>query len=138
MASRRTASGLAAAAGTDVSQQGVQLLRALSRHGELPVARLARAAQMDLGAVSRQVRRLEGDGLVRRSADDDDGRVVRISLTTGGADLARRIHEVGVGHLADALAGWDPRDVERLTTLMGRLVDDLVATPIPTDLVEAS
>ena len=66
MSSRQASSRIAAAAGADLNQQGVQILRALYRHGEQPIAGLAAVAHMDISAVSRQLRPLEEAGLVRR------------------------------------------------------------------------
>lgn len=130
MGSRQVSSRLADAAGAEVSQQGVQLLRALLRHGELPIAGLAAAAHMDISAVSRQLRPLEEAALVRRQAAADDGRVALVELTPAGARLARRIRQVGLRHLAESLSDWSDRDRDQLATLLGRLVDDLQATEI--------
>jgi hypothetical protein len=37
-----------------------------------------------------------------------------------------------VRHLETALDGWSEADGRKLAALLGRLVDDLVATPVPT------
>ena len=97
--------------GRDVSRQGLHLLRSLLRSGEVPVARLATVADMDIAVVSRQLRLLEGAGLsVAGPAEPGDGRVALVSLTSSGARLARRIREVGLRHLAHSLADWPPDD----------------------------
>lgn len=132
MGSRQVSSRLAEAAGARVSQQGVQILRVLLRHGEQPVAGLAAAAQMDISAVSRQLHPLEDAGLVRRGTAADDGRVALVSLTPAGRRLAERIREVGVQHLRDSLRDWSAADTRHLARLMSRLVDDLQQTEVPT------
>ena len=131
LSSRQAASRLVEVAGVAVSQQGVVLLRALRRSGQVPAAALAAAAGMDLAAVSRQVRVLEEAGLVCRSADPDDGRVVRLDLTPDGRVTAERLHHIGARHLEQALATWSEDERARLATALTRLVDDLVATPLP-------
>jgi DNA-binding MarR family transcriptional regulator len=131
LASRQATARVTAAANVDVSQQGAALLRTLLRNGRLPMAALATAAAMDLGAVSRQVRVLEGAGAVRRSSDPSDGRVARLELTPKGRRMAEGLRAVGVRHLETALSGWSEADGRTLATLLGRLVDDLVATPVP-------
>jgi DNA-binding MarR family transcriptional regulator len=131
LASRQATSHVTAAAKVDVSQQGAALLRTLLRSGRLPMAALASAAAMDLGAVSRQVRVLEGLGAVRRSGDPDDRRVARVELTPKGRRMAEGLRAVGVRHLEAALSEWPEGDGRRLAALLGRLVDDLVATPVP-------
>ena len=130
MGSRQVSGRLSEAAGADLGQQGVQLLRVLLRVGELPIAGLAAEARMDIAAVSRQLRVLEQDGLVRRSAAADDARVALVALTPAGAEVARRLREVGLRHLDESLSGWSLRDREHLARLLGRLVDDLQATEI--------
>lgn len=130
-ASRQVTSRITTAAGVEVSQQGATLLRALLRGGQQSMATLAHSAAMDLGAVSRQVRLLEDAGTVRRLRNPNDGRVALLELTAEGTRIAERIKAVGVQHLEDALRGWTKSDQRTLATLMGRLVDDMVATPVP-------
>src|SRR4051794_38463525 len=99
MGSREVSSRIAGAAGAEVTKQGVQVLRALYRFGEQPIAGLSSLAHMDIAAVSRQLRLLEDAGLVKRAAAADDGRVALVSLTPSGRRIAKRIREVGLRHL---------------------------------------
>jgi DNA-binding MarR family transcriptional regulator len=130
LGSRQVATRITTAAGVDVSQQGVTLLRALLREGRQSIATLAGTAAMDLGAVSRQVRQLERSGAVRRSRSPADGRVALVELTPTGRRAAERIRDVSVRHLEAALGGWSAAEERALAALMQRLVDDLVATPV--------
>jgi DNA-binding MarR family transcriptional regulator len=130
MGSRNVSSRIADAAGADVTKQGVQILRVLYRLGKQPIAALAAAAHMDVAAVSRQVRLLEGAGFVQRAATAHDGRVALVSLTPTGRRVAKRIREVGLSHLATALQDWKPRERAELARLLTKLVEDLVATEI--------
>jgi DNA-binding MarR family transcriptional regulator len=133
LASRQVASRIITVAGVDVTQQGMALLRVLLRDGRQSIATLAASAAMDLGAVSRQLRLLEDAGVVRRSRDPADGRVALVDLTARGRGAAERIRAVSVGHLAEALRDWSVSDQRALAGLIGRLVDDLVATPVRPD-----
>jgi DNA-binding MarR family transcriptional regulator len=130
MGSRHVSSRIADAAGAQVTKQGVQILRALYRSGKQPIAVLATAAHMDIAAVSRQLRRLEDVGFVQRATTARDGRVALVSLTASGRRVAKRIREVGLRHLTNALHDWDPRDRTELARLLTKLVDDLMATDI--------
>src|SRR5215212_1802192 len=130
MESRQVSSRIADAAGADVTKQGVQVLRALYRFGSQQIAELASLAHMDVSAVSRQLRLLESSDLVKRAAVDGDGRAALVSLTPRGRRVAKRIREVGLRHLTNALHDWDPQDREELARLLSRLVDDLMATEI--------
>jgi DNA-binding MarR family transcriptional regulator len=130
MGSRQVSGRLSEAAGADLGQQGVQLLRVLLRVGELPIAGLAAEARMDIAAVSRQLRVLEQGGLVRRATAVDDARVALVTLTPEGTSLAKRLREVGLRHLGESLSTWSRQDRDDLARLLGRLVDDLQATEI--------
>jgi DNA-binding MarR family transcriptional regulator len=126
-ASRKVHAALAEATEVDLSQQAVQVLVALD--DTLPVAQLARAARMDIGAVSRQLRVLEDEGFLKRSPSPDNASVVLVSSTARGRAVAARITASRNDHLARALTAWSPDDRVALATLLGRLVDDLQATP---------
>jgi DNA-binding MarR family transcriptional regulator len=130
-ASRQVATRITTAAGAEVTQQGATLLRALLRGGRQSVVELGHSAAMDLGAVSRQVRLLEKAGAVQRLRSPDDGRVALLELTADGTKVARRIRAVGVQHLERALVDWSDADKRSLASLLGRLVDDMVGTPVP-------
>lgn len=129
LSSRRVSSAMATSAGVEIGQQGVQLLRAMRDGAARPVAETARAARMDVGAASRQLRKLDDAGLLEREQSPDNASVVLVRLTEEGAALARRIHEVTGRHLRDALDAWTPDEREQLGALLGRLVEDLQRTP---------
>lgn len=130
MSSRRVAAELATAAGTDLSPQGIRLLRTLQRNGRLPIARLATHSEMDLAAVSRQLRTLEDRGLVMRTPAPEDQRVHLVALSRRGRSVADRLRRVGVQHLSDSLAGWTTEDRRQVALLLTRLVDDLQRTAV--------
>ncbi len=129
LSSRRVSSSLADAADVGVSQQGVQLLRALRDGVPRPVAEAARGARMDVGAASRQLRKLDAAGLTERAVSSDNASVVLVKLTGRGMALAMRIQAVNDRHLRDALAGWTNDEREQLGRLLMRLVEDLQQTP---------
>jgi len=126
-ASRKVHAALLDAIGIDLSQQAVQVLSVLD--GTLPVAQVAHAARMDVGAVSRQLRGLEDEGYVTKTPSPDNASVVLVTATARGKALADRIRASRNDHLERALADWTATDRRALANLLGRLVDDLQATP---------
>jgi DNA-binding MarR family transcriptional regulator len=126
-ASRRVHAALSEATGVDLPQQALQVLSALD--GTMAVAELARAAHMDVGAVSRQLRLLDDDGYVQKSASPDHGSIVLVRATARGKAVARRVFDVRNRHLERALDDWPAADRHELASLLQRLVDDLQATP---------
>jgi DNA-binding MarR family transcriptional regulator len=129
LASRRVFSQLAAAAGVELSQQAVQVLRVLDRHQARSVAEVARAARMDVGAVSRQLATLQERGLASRRPSRAHGSVVLVTATPRGERVVARVSAVQGRHLREALAEWSEDDRAQLGQLLGRLVDDLQHTP---------
>ncbi len=128
-ASRKVHAQRGAAAGVVISQPGVSLLRRLPEEEELAIGELARLTQMDAAAAGRQIRLLEEDGLVERTRDTGDGRIVMVRMTAEGARVRHRLSKVGEHHLADALSDWSTGDRRQLATLLPRFVDGLRATP---------
>jgi len=129
LSSRRVHAGMAGAAGVTLPQQAMNVLRALGDRDPLPVGDLARAARMDPGAVSRQIRVLEEAGYVERRDSPQHGSIVLVVATPEGRDVARRFERVRHAQLSRALADWTDDEREQLGRLLLRLVDDLQSTP---------
>lgn len=129
LSSRRLNAGAAEAAGIALTQQAIEVLRALDPTAPMPVGDLARAARMDTGAVSRQVRVLEEQGYVERRASADHGSIVLVGATPLGRAAAARYERVRNLQLLRALAEWAPEERLELGRLLVRLVDDLQAIP---------
>lgn len=91
--------------------QWVPLLKLHLGHAAT-VAELARSCEVDAGAMTRMLDRLEAKGLIRRERSTEDRRVVNIALTQEGVQAARQIPaalcEVQNAHLAGvSRAEWD-------------------------------
>jgi DNA-binding MarR family transcriptional regulator len=94
----------------------------LSHHPECnTVAALARQLEMDPGATTRALDRLEAKGLLRRERSATDRRVVHVVLT----DEGRRLAEVVPGVLCEVfnahLTGFTAAEFETLLGLLQRL-----------------
>ena len=124
-ASRRVYANQAEAAGVSMSQPAYVLLRRINQDGPLPMGELARRTHMDAGATARQVGQLERDGLVRRYASVEDGRVSLVVATPAGIRVHQRVAAVLHRHMVDVLARWPERDRQEFAQLMGRFVEDL-------------
>jgi len=117
-----------AAAGADRDRAALVLLFPLVRLGPLRQGALAELVHADPSTVSRHVAALVERGLVRRVADESDGRASRLVVTDEGhaaLDALRRERE---SHLERVTADWTATDLAAFTTLFGRLLDDLSAT----------
>ena len=71
-----------------------QMLTELAQVEMASVAELARRLRVDKGWVSRTLAALEGEGLIVKRSDSDDGRLVSVSLTGAGRERAAEVDRV--------------------------------------------
>jgi DNA-binding MarR family transcriptional regulator len=91
------------------------------------VAELARHCQLDTGAMTRLLDRLEAKGLVARVRSAEDRRVVNLELTPDGREAARQIPEV-LCYLQNAfLQGFTTEEWQQLKDLLRRVLDNGLA-----------
>jgi DNA-binding MarR family transcriptional regulator len=108
------------------------LLFPLVRLGPLRQGALAELVHADPSTVSRHVAVLIEHGLVQRVADPTDGRASLLVVTEAGREALEQLRTEREAHLARVTAGWSAADLHALTSLFGRLVDDLAGS-LPTE-----
>ena len=99
----------------------------LSRGDVGTAAEMARVCELDAGATTRLLDRLEDKGLVQRERSDEDRRVVNLSLTREGRQAAKVVPEVLSRVHNGALAGFTPEEWETLKSLLRRMLANLDA-----------
>ena len=88
------------------------------------VAELARACQLDAGAMTRMLDRLEAKGLCRRIRSVEDRRVVNIELTDEGQVTAKGIPSV-LSRVQNAhFAGFSVEEFETLKGYLRRVLSN--------------
>jgi len=114
-------------AGVALDRASTPLLRVLADAPEpVRLGALADRLAVEAPHVTRQVQRLERDGLVERVPDPDDGRAQRVRITAKGAEIVECVRAVGRRQMAEALAEWSDEDRHRLAVLCHRMVDDFL------------
>jgi len=108
------------------------LLFPLVRLGPLRQGALADLVHADPSTISRHVAVLVEKGLVRRVADESDGRASRLVVTDEGLRTLETLRSEREAYLRGITADWSEADLATLTELFGRLLDDLAAS-LPTD-----
>lgn len=111
-----------------VSRHGLQAVHArivlylahANRYSNTPLA-VADYLGLTKGTVSQSLILLENKGLLARTADAHDGRVVRLVLTEAGRSLARAVEDESVARLADAARGLPEGLLDALTGVLRRL-----------------
>lgn len=91
------------------------------------VAELARECELDTGAMTRLLDRLEAKGLCRRVRSVSDRRVVHIELTDEGRAAAREVPEILSLVQNEHLAGFSNEEWEQLKGYLRRILDNAQA-----------
>ena len=97
------------------------ILEALLNKGPMLVNEIGRRIELTSGSITTAVDRLEAQGLVERSADEDDRRARRVSLTRTGRALITRIFDDHKAHLDAAASGLTRAEREALIGLLKKL-----------------
>ncbi|WP_448615377.1 MarR family winged helix-turn-helix transcriptional regulator [Modestobacter sp. URMC 112] len=103
------------------------LLFPLTRLGPLRQGALAELAHIDPSTVSRHVTLLVERGLVRRVADEQDGRASRLVVTADGEAVLDAMRRERDSLLERVTAEWPPGERAAFTRQLHRFVQDLTA-----------
>ncbi|WJS86850.1 MarR family winged helix-turn-helix transcriptional regulator [Paracoccus sp. TOH] len=117
--SRRFAALYAAEAGLTVPEWRV--LAHLDHSGAVSVRDIHARVNLDKSMVSRAATRLQEAGLVRKSGNETDRRLVVLELTDEGRALMARLGQIAAGFQAELLAelGDDAAALDRALTRLG-------------------
>ena len=99
-------------------------LRALEA-GPLTMGTLSKLLFIGDSSTSELVAKLEADGLVRRERSASDNRVVHVSVTDAGRDVADRTPLAGMPLLRERLRDLDTAELRRISRAVGRILDVL-------------
>lgn len=111
-------------AGHDLSFSQYIVLKKLAT-GTSSATELARAAELNPGAMTRLIDKLIARGLVIRHTDPGDRRAVRIDLSDAGQAIWRDIDQCGNRVRERAMAGMDESERRQLIRLLERTRDNL-------------
>jgi DNA-binding MarR family transcriptional regulator len=93
--------------------------------GIASVTDLARAAELNPGAMTRLLDKLEAKGLIVRADDPADRRALHIHLTEAGTAIWRDIYQCGARVRERALSGVSDAEREQLMRLLEQVRDNL-------------
>jgi DNA-binding MarR family transcriptional regulator len=126
---RRTGDGPAGhAALPDAVFELLDVLAAAAERGEsLTVTDVASQLDVDQPRASRLAGLALDAGLIRREADQRDGRRSLLELTADGTGALEGIHDFRRRVIARATTGWSDADRAALARLLPRFVDDFGA-----------
>ena len=102
------------------AQLGI-FLRMLHGHADT-AADLAREMGIDTGAMTRALDRLEEKGFVQRLRSHADRRMVQVSLTDKGRELADQMTLVAINALNHHLRDFTPDEVDQFKVFLRRMI----------------
>jgi DNA-binding MarR family transcriptional regulator len=122
--SRRVLARAAGASGVDIAAQ--EVLDAVdAAGGAVGVTGIAEALDVDQPRASKLVAAAVRAGLLRREADQADGRRSVLALTAAGRDRLDRMHAFRRGRFAAAMDDWTDAERAAFADLLTRFVAGL-------------
>jgi DNA-binding MarR family transcriptional regulator len=118
---QRHATIFAAGIGTNLTPTQWAALAKLAETGPCSQNQLGRLTAMDVATIKGVIDRLTARGLTETSADPEDGRRLRVSLTRAGQQLADKVAANALAISRETLAPLDPREREALMALLDKL-----------------
>ncbi|MFL6604169.1 MAG: MarR family winged helix-turn-helix transcriptional regulator [Steroidobacteraceae bacterium] len=85
---------------------------------------LCKGISYDAGAMTRMIDRLEEKGLLRRSRDPDDRRLVNLELTEKGSASLPRMRDVSMRVLNRFLQGFTKAEARQLEAYLIRMLEN--------------
>ena len=101
------------------------ILKRLARLGPMSASELARAVELDGGAMTRQLDQLESKGYLRRCPHEQDRRALRIELTAAGDALWQRMTDCNERVLTAAQRSLDSAEQAHLHDYLERVLSAL-------------
>jgi DNA-binding MarR family transcriptional regulator len=127
LAITRTARRLRQEGGSDLSPTLSAALATIARHGPLTPSELATRERIQRPTATRLLARLEGPGLVVRTADPQDRRSSLVAITPDGHALLDELRTRKDAYLAQRLRTLSVEDratLRRAADVLERLLDD--------------
>src|ERR1700720_5018598 len=93
-------------------------LAKLTETGPCSQNQLGRLTAMDVATIKGVIDRLTARGLTETSADPEDGRRLRVSLTRAGQQLTEKVAANALAISKETLAPLDPRERELFVALL--------------------
>src|SRR5271154_100820 len=107
--------------GADLTTAQWAALSKLAETGPCSQNQLGRLTAMDVATIKGVIDRLTARGLTETSADPEDGRRLRVSLTRAGQQMVEKVASNALAISRETLAPLDAKERETLVALLGRL-----------------
>ena len=107
----------------DLQPMGFKIMSTLVARGPAHAGALAEELHTDKSVLSRQVRVLEGLGLIESRVDEHDARARLLAATPIAIERVNAVARDNQAELRERLVAWEPWEIEKFAELLGRLGD---------------
>lgn len=108
--------------GMDLRFNQFLIIKRLARIGPMSATELARAVELDGGAMTRQLDQLEKKGYLRRCPHEQDRRALRIELTEAGTAVWNQLSDCNERVLAAAQRSLNDVEKNQLHDYLARVL----------------
>ncbi|RQZ18736.1 MarR family transcriptional regulator [Burkholderia sp. Bp9031] len=108
----------------DITSQQMGILLSMRSGMAATPFELSKLLGIDTGLMTRMLDKLEAKGLLERSRDADDRRVVNLTLTEKGEEVAARIPEVAPHVLNARLRNFTKAEFAELSRLLHKFIGE--------------
>jgi len=113
----------------DLSIKDYVVLRVLSMHKNLTMSELGERLSINLSTLTRIIDKLVSDGIVTRSNDPDDRRIVRIGLLPKAEKLLKILEKEQTKSIISFIKNLPRQDLRKIVGLLEALVDAITGFP---------
>ncbi|CAA0080365.1 Multiple antibiotic resistance protein MarR [Zhongshania aliphaticivorans] len=106
----------------DLTHPQFAFLMTLKQQNCSTAAELARQSNLDTGATTRMLDRLEAKGIIERKRSLEDRRVITIVLTEHGKLVVEKMPIIAINVLNQHLKNFDEDEISTLKTLLSKLI----------------
>ena len=110
---------------SDYSMAEARILYEIYEQGKISATDIVSRLHVDKGYLSRILKRFEDMAVIQKEASNTDLRRSVISLTETGTRLAESLMAESNRQIAEELTGLSENDLDRLTHLMGEIIQIL-------------
>ena len=108
----------------DINSQQMGIVLSLNRGVAATAFELSKLLSIDTGLMTRMLDKLETKGLLERSRSVHDRRVVNLTLTAKGEEVADRIPEIAPQVLNERLKKFTKAEFEELRRLLRKFIGE--------------
>jgi DNA-binding MarR family transcriptional regulator len=106
-----------------ISHSHIMVMRMLEEHERLSVSAIGDKQFISRPQMTHIVDKLVGLGMVERTVDEDDRRVINVVLTDKGRNVIKQCDAIVKRSIMERLSALDDRDIEELSTILSKLAE---------------